>query len=130
MKMIVVYLPTEQVDRVVEALVEARLHGLSVSDAKGFGQEHDSSHPDYKSFIGVDWTRKSRLELVCRDDEVDSLLDAVYHAAHRGRRGDGKVFVLPVDDVLRLKTGERGDAALGPTFGPATGGPPPAAQAT
>ena len=59
-------------------------------------------------------TRKIRVEVVCRDGEVETVLDALYRAAHTGRRGDGKVFVLPVLDALRVKTGERGDAALGP----------------
>ena len=63
--------------------------------------------------MGIEMTKKTRIEIICRDEEVDLILNAIYTAAHSGRRGDGKVFVLPVLDALRLKTGERGEAALG-----------------
>jgi len=62
-------------------------------------------------------TRKIRVEIVCRDEEVAGILDGLYRAGHTGRRGDGKIFVLPVLEALRLKTGERGEAALGPPSG-------------
>jgi nitrogen regulatory protein P-II 1 len=63
-------------------------------------------------------TKKIRVEIVCRDDEADALVDALYRAGHTGRRGDGKIFVLPVLDALRVKTGERGEEALGPPDSP------------
>ena len=116
MKMIVAYLPVEQRERIVDALAAGHVHGLSISDSKGFGQEHDASHPDYKSYFGVEWTPKARLEVVCQDDEVDHILNVFYEAAHRGQKGDGKIFILPVEDALRIKTGERGKSAIGKRF--------------
>ena len=59
-------------------------------------------------------TKKIRVEIFCRDEEVAGILDALYTSGHSGRRGDGKVFVLPVLEALRMKTGERGEDALGP----------------
>jgi nitrogen regulatory protein P-II 1 len=63
-------------------------------------------------------TKRVRLEVICHDEEVERALKAIYTAGHTGHAGDGKVFVVHVLDALRLKTGERGPAALGPPFKP------------
>jgi len=102
--------------RVKDVLVGKRIHGLTVSDVRGFGQEHAIEHPEYRDIPGAELTKKVRLEIICHDEEADQVLEAIYLAAHTGHPGDGKVFVLPVLDALRLKTGERGAAALGPPF--------------
>jgi nitrogen regulatory protein PII len=114
MKLILAYIPPDHLNRVIDELSEHHVPGLTVSEAKGFGQEHDPAHPEHREFIGLEMTRKMRLEIACQDEEVATILNAIYQATHTGRRGAGKVFVLPVEDVLRLKTGERGPAALGP----------------
>ncbi len=114
MKLVLAFIPPERLQAVVEALVQRHVHGLSVSEARGFGQEHDVSHPEHLEFRGLEMTRKTRLEVICQDHELETTLDAVYQAAHTGRRGAGKVFVIPVEDALRLKTGERGPGAVGP----------------
>ncbi len=115
MKLIVAYIPPDHLHAIIDALSEQHVPGLTVSEARGFGQEHDAKHPEHREYIGIEMTRKLRLEIACHDQEVQPLLEAIYHAAHTGQRGAGKVFVLPIDDVLRLKTGERGPTALGPT---------------
>jgi len=114
MKYILAIIPPDVLHRVKDSLIGKHIHGLTVSEARGFGQEHDVSHPDYREMPGVELTKKMRLEIVCHDEEIDSILDALYSAAHTGHHGDGKVFVLPVLDALRLKTGERGPKAIGP----------------
>jgi nitrogen regulatory protein P-II 1 len=114
MKLIVAYLPHQPLQKLINVLAEQHVHGLTISEARGFGQEHDVTHPDYREFAGLELTRKLRLEIACHDEEVDRVLNTLYAASHTGQRGDGKVFVLPIDDALRLKTGERGKAALGP----------------
>jgi len=116
MKYLLAFIPPDVLHRVRDALISQHIHGLSVSDARGFGQEHDTAHPEYREIPGAELTRKTRLEIVCHDEEVDRVLDALYAAAHTGHAGDGKVFVLPVLDALRLKTGDRGPAALGPPY--------------
>ena len=113
MKFIIAYIQPERTERILNALGRCPIRGLSLSDVKGFGQEHDPAHPDYREYFGTEMTRKVRLEIACHDDEADSILDAIYKAAHTGQRGDGKAFVLPLLDALRLKTGERGAEALG-----------------
>ncbi len=116
MKYLLAFIPPDVLHRVKDSLVGKHIHGLSVSEARGFGQEHDASHPDYRELIGTELTKKMRLEIICHDDEVERILEAIYAAAHTGHPGDGKVFVLPVLDALRLKSGERGPKALGAPF--------------
>jgi nitrogen regulatory protein P-II 1 len=120
MRYVLAFLPPDRLFAVVDALAEVHVHGLSVSEARGFGQEHDVMHPDHRDHPGVEMTRKIRVEVFCREREVEAVLTALYAAAHSGRRGDGKVFVLPVLDALRVMTGERGEEALGPA-GPEDG---------
>ena len=115
MRYVLAFVPPDRLFAMVDALADVHVHGLTVSDARGFGQEHDAAHPEHHEVLGVEMTKKIRIEIVCRDEEVETVLDALYQAGHSGRRGDGKVFVLPVYEALRLKTGERGDAALGPS---------------
>jgi nitrogen regulatory protein P-II 1 len=117
MKCLLAFIPSDVLHRVKDALVGKHIHGMSTSDARGFGQEHDAAHPEHRELLGVELTKKVRLEIICHDEEVERVLAAIYAAAHTGHPGDGKVFVLPVLDALRLKTGERGTAALGPAFG-------------
>jgi nitrogen regulatory protein P-II 1 len=118
MKYVLAFIPHDRLDALVDTLEEEHVHGLSVSESRGFGQEHDPRHPEHRDHPGVDFVRKLRVEIVCRDTEVESVLDAFSRLKQSGRHGAGKVFVLNVHDALRLKTGERGDAALGPACGP------------
>ncbi len=113
MKYLLAFIPSDRLQPVTEALVSQHVHGLSVSEARGFGQEHDPAHPEHREFHGLEMTRKVRLEIFCHDEETEVVLKAIYDATHSGHRGAGKVFVLPVEDALRLKTGERGAAAIG-----------------
>ena len=113
MKLIIAYLPPERLTQLINALCEKHVHGLSVSEVRGFGQEHDPAHPDHREFIGIELTPKLRLEIACHDEEVDALLQVLRLPTDTGQRGAGKIFILPIQDALRLKTGERGSAALG-----------------
>jgi nitrogen regulatory protein P-II 1 len=114
MKYVLGFFPHDRLDGLLDALEDHHVHGLSVSDSRGFGQEHDPDHPEYRRHPGVDLIRHLRVEVVCRDAETEDILKVFYDALHTGGRGDGKVFVLDVEDALRIKTGERGEAALGP----------------
>ena len=114
MKYLLAYIAPDMRSRVVDALIDAHVPGMTISDAHGFGQEHDAVHPEHHEFAGLEMTKKLRLEIFCHDADIERLLQAIYTAAHTGHRGDGKVFVLDVADALRLKTGERGEKAIGP----------------
>ncbi len=114
MKYVLGFIPHDRLDALVDTLEEAHVHGLSVSEARGFGQEHDPGHPHHHHHPGVDLVRKLRVEIVCRDEELPAVLDSLARLRQPGRFGAGKVFVLEVQDAMRLQTGERGEAALGP----------------
>ena len=110
MKLILAFIPPERLNKLLDDLDERDLPGLTVSEARGFGQ-HD------RDFTDVELPPKLRVEIVCPDESVETIVNDIYKSLHTGQRGDGKIFVLPVADALRVKTGERGDAALGPTPG-------------
>jgi len=114
MKYLLAYIAPDMRSRVVDALIAAHVPGITISEAHGFGQEHDATHPEHHEFAGVEMTKKLRLEIFCHDSDAVKFLTAIYGAAHTGHRGDGKVFVFDVADALRLKTGEHGPAAIGP----------------
>lgn len=118
MKFIVAYLPTQQLERTITALVRIHVHGLTISNARGFGQEHDQWRPEDHEYLATEMERYTRVEVACQDSEIDVILNAISHAANLdptnpGSRGKGKVFVFPLLDVIRLKTGECGEQALG-----------------
>ena len=108
MKLILAFIPPERLNKLLDDLDERDLPGLTVSEARGFGQ-HD------RDFTDVELPPKLRVEIVCPDESTETIVNDIYKSLHTGQRGDGKIFVLPVADALRIKTGERGDAALGPT---------------
>ncbi len=124
MKYVLAFVSPDRFDHLVEEFADHHVRGLSISEARGFGQEHDPGHPDHRSHPTVDLVKKLRVEIVCRNEEVEDILAALYKAAHTGRRGDGKVFVMEVLEAFRLKTGERGEGALGPPSTPKRGAPP------
>jgi nitrogen regulatory protein P-II 1 len=108
MKLILAILPPAHFHKLLDDLDEQNLPGLTATQSSGFGQ-HD------RDFTDVELMAKVRVEIVCHDHEVETIVNAIYNSAHTGQHGDGKIFVLPVLDALRIKTGERGDAALGPS---------------
>lgn len=113
MKLILAIIMPDTLNKVIDALANHHVRGLTVSEARGFGQEHDRDHPDHREYLGLEMTPKVRLEIACLAGEENAIVSAIYEAAHSGRRGDGKIFVLPILDAVRIKTGERGQAALG-----------------
>lgn len=120
MKFVVAYLPPQQLERTVTALVRIHVRGLTISNARGFGQEHDQWRPEDHEYLATEMERVTRVEVACQDSELDAILSAITHAAqldppNPAGRGKGKVFVLPLLEVIRLKTGERGEQALGGT---------------
>ncbi len=114
MKYVLGFIPHDRLDALVDTLEETHVHGLTVSEARGFGQEHDPRHPEHHDHPGVDLVRKLRVEVVCRDEELPGLLESFARLRQPGRHGAGKLFVLDVQDAMRLQTAERGEAALGP----------------
>jgi nitrogen regulatory protein P-II 1 len=101
-----------KLDEVREALSETGVAGLTVSEAKGFGRQKGHTEHYRGAEYQVDFLPKIRLEVVVRDDQLDAVVAAISGAANTQKIGDGKIFVIDVSDAVRIRTGERGDAAL------------------
>ncbi len=112
MKKIEAIIKPFKLDEVKEALTEVGVHGMTVSEVKGFGRTGGKREVYRGSAYVVDFVPKVKIEVVVPDDLVHAVLEAIEHSAKTGRIGDGKVFVLPVEEALRIRTGQRGEDAL------------------
>ena len=112
MKKIEAVIKPFKLDEVKEALHEVGLQGITVLEAKGFGRQKGHTELYRGAEYVVDFLPKVKLEIICADDMVDRAVEAIINAARTGRIGDGKIFVSPVDEVIRIRTGERGEAAI------------------
>ena len=101
-----------KLDEVKEALSEIGIHGLTVSEVKGFGRQKGHTELYRGAEYVVDLLPKIKIEVIVANDLVDVVLDSIQSAANTGRIGDGKIFVLPLDEAVRIRTGERGEDAI------------------
>lgn len=101
-----------RLDDVKEALQEIGLKGLTIIEARGFGHQSGLTHlykdPEYV----VDFLPKIKIEVVVEDKMVERAVEAIIKAARTGKAGDGKIFISPVEEVIRIRTGERGEEAI------------------
>ncbi|GEK00785.1 P-II family nitrogen regulator [Streptomyces sp. NPDC003388] len=112
MKLITAIVKPFRLEEVKTALQELGVHGLTVSEASGYGRQHGHTEVYRGAEYRVDLVPKVRIEVVVEDAVADAVIDAVVAAARTGRIGDGKVWALPVETVVRVRTGERGPDAL------------------
>ena len=112
MKLITAILKPSKLDEVKDALQAAGVAGMTVSEASGFGRQRGHTEVYRGAEYTVDLIPKVRVEVVVDDAEVDAVLEAIVAGARTGKIGDGKVWVTPVDSVVRVRTGERGTEAL------------------
>lgn len=101
-----------KLDDVKDRLGEIGVQGITVLEVKGFGRQKGHTELYRGAEYVVDFLPKIKIEVVVSDDMVEDVIEAVVGAAHTGRIGDGKVFVVPVEEAVRIRTGERGDRAL------------------
>jgi nitrogen regulatory protein P-II 1 len=101
-----------KLDDVKEALGEAGIHGLTVSEVKGFGRQKGHTESYRGAEYIVDFLPKMKIEIVVPDGLVPRVVEAIERAARTGRIGDGKIFVTPVEEAIRIRTGERGEGAV------------------
>ena len=101
-----------KLDDVKDRLGEIGVQGITVSEVKGFGRQKGHTELYRGAEYVVDFLPKIKIEVVVPDDMVEDVVEAVVEAARTGRIGDGKVFVVPVEEAVRIRTGERGDRAL------------------
>jgi nitrogen regulatory protein P-II 1 len=112
MKKIEAIIKPFKLDEVKEALQEAGLQGLSVIEAKGFGRQKGHTELYRGAEYVVDFLPKVKIEVVLEDAQVEAAVEAIVGAARTGKIGDGKVFVSPVEQAIRIRTGEEGADAL------------------
>jgi len=101
-----------KLDDVKEALHEIGVKGLTVTEAKGFGRQKGHTELYRGAEYVVDFLPKVKIEVVLEDSLLPRALEAIQQAAHTGRIGDGKIFVTPVEEVIRIRTGETGPDAI------------------
>jgi nitrogen regulatory protein P-II 1 len=101
-----------KLDEVKEALHGIGIQGMTVTEVRGFGRQKGHTELYRGAEYVVDFLPKIKLEIAVKDEMVDKVIDAIVSAANTGRIGDGKIFVLPMHEVIRIRTGERGPEAV------------------
>jgi nitrogen regulatory protein P-II 1 len=101
-----------KLDEVKEALSEIGIQGMTVTEVKGFGRQKGHTELYRGAEYVVDFLPKIKLEITVSDEMVDKVVEVIVEAANTGRIGDGKIFVLPLDEAVRIRTGERGPDAV------------------
>ncbi len=112
MKQIIAVIKPFKLDEVREALADVGVSGLTVTEVKGFGRQKGHTELYRGAEYVVDFLPKIRIELVVADAMVEQATEAIIRAAHTGKIGDGKIFVSPVEQVIRIRTGETGEDAI------------------
>ena len=112
MKKIEAIIKPFKLDEVKEALHEVGIKGITVTEAKGFGRQKGHTELYRGAEYVVDFLPKVKLDIIVSDELVSQVVEAIQRAAKTGRIGDGKIFVLPIEDVVRIRTGERGGDAI------------------
>ncbi len=112
MKKIEAIIKPFKLDEVKEALHEVGVSGITVLEARGFGRQKGHTELYRGAEYVVDFVPKVKIELVIEDAKVEAAVEAIQNAAHTGRIGDGKIFITPVLDAVRIRTGETGDDAI------------------
>ena len=112
MKKIEAIIKPFKLDEVKEALAKAGIQGLTVTEVKGFGRQKGHTELYRGAEYVVDFLPKVKIEMLLDDSQVPRVIDTMMRAARTGKIGDGKIFVLPVEEAVRIRTGERGEGAL------------------
>jgi len=112
MKLVTAIIKPFKLDEVREALSSIGVQGITVTEVKGFGRQKGHTELYRGAEYVVDFLPKLRLEAAVPDALVDQVIDAIEAAARTGKIGDGKIFVLPIEQAVRIRTGETGDSAL------------------
>lgn len=112
MKKIEAIIKPFKLDEVKEALQEVGLQGITVLEAKGFGRQKGHTELYRGAEYVIDFLPKVKIEVVVNDDQVDAAIEAIRKAAETGRIGDGKIFVSPIEQAIRIRTGETGAEAV------------------
>ncbi len=112
MKLIIAVVKPFKLEEVKEALAAAGIEGMTVTEVKGFGRQKGHTEIYRGSEYTVDFLPKVKIEIAVTDDMAGKAVEAIVKAAKTGKIGDGKVFVIPLEEAVRIRTDERGDGAI------------------
>jgi nitrogen regulatory protein P-II 1 len=112
MKLVTAIIKPFKLEEVKEALTAIEIEGMTVTEVKGFGRQKGHTEIYRGSEYTVDFLPKVKIEIAVADDILDKVVSTIAKAAKTGKIGDGKIFITPLDEVLRIRTDERGDAAV------------------
>ncbi|HJP13261.1 MAG: P-II family nitrogen regulator [Nitrospinota bacterium] len=112
MKKVIAIIKPFKLDEVKEALGATGVAGMTITEVKGFGRQKGHTELYRGSEYVVDFLPKIRIEILTESEKVDAITGAIIKAANTGQIGDGKIIIMPVEDVLRIRTGERGKEAI------------------
>ncbi|MBD3842669.1 MAG: P-II family nitrogen regulator [Campylobacterales bacterium] len=112
MKKIEAIIKPFKLEDVKEALRQIGVSGMTVTDVKGYGRQQGHSELYRGAEYVVDFLAKTKIEIVVADEEVESCVKLISESARTGKIGDGKIFVMPIEDVIRIRTGETGNEAV------------------
>ncbi len=112
MKKIEAIIKPFKLDDVKEAISEIGNFGMTISEVKGFGRQKGHTELYGGAEYVIDFLPRIKIEIVVDDELVDKVVEAIASAARTGKVGDGKIFIIPVEDAIRIRTGERGEAAI------------------
>jgi nitrogen regulatory protein PII len=112
MKIVCAILRTHRLQEVKEALSDAGIVGMTATDVRGAGRQKGQVERYRGSEYSIDLIPKIKLEIAVGDGEVENVINVIRAAAHTGEIGDGKIFIFPLEDSMRIRTGERGESSL------------------
>jgi nitrogen regulatory protein P-II 1 len=110
--LIIAIIKPHKLDAVKEALNEVGVSGMTVTEARGFGRQGGHTETYRGAEYQIDFVPKVKVEILCDSDDTDKVADAIARSAQTGKIGDGKIWLLPVDRVIRIRTGEEGADAV------------------
>jgi len=112
MKLVTAIVKPFKLDDVKEALKASDIHGMTITEVQGFGRQAGHTEVYRGTEYKIDFVPKARVEILAEDDDAARIVDVIVEAARTGKIGDGKVWVTPVDSIVRVRTGERNGDAL------------------
>jgi nitrogen regulatory protein P-II 1 len=112
MKYVIAIIQPSRLEAVKEALREVEITRMTVSDVMGFGRQKGHTETFMGKEYDITFTRKVKIEIAVNDEFLDITIDTIVKVARTGKIGDGKIFVLPLEDVIRIRTGETGSEAI------------------
>ncbi len=112
MKLVTAIVKPFKVDDIYDALMEIGVSGITITEVKGFGRQKGHTELYRGAEYVVDFLPKIKIEIGCRDADVEEVCDVIVKAAQTGKIGDGKIFIYPIEEVIRIRTGEMSEEAL------------------